>query len=72
MVEQIRIDHSVIPFMMPKFHLGQKVQADGDIGHIIGLKRDKYAWSYCVVEGAQPTDDSGEEWHEEHKLSAVE
>ncbi|MBW4420152.1 MAG: hypothetical protein KME13_13115 [Myxacorys californica WJT36-NPBG1] len=72
MVEQIKIDASVIPFMIPKYHLGQKVQAEKEVGYVIGVKREKYAWSYCVVEGTQPTNDSNEEWYEEHNLSVVE
>lgn len=65
MIEEIKIDNSVIPFMPAKYHLGQRVSVDRTVGYIIGMQRDKYSWSYLVVEGEAPNDDSSEDWHPE-------
>jgi len=69
MIEEIKIDNSVIPFMSAKSHLGQKVTVDHTVGYVIGMQREKYSWSYLVVEGEPPTDDSGENWHPESALA---
>ena len=69
MIEEIKIDNSVIHFMPAKYHLGQKVTVDHTVGYIIGMQREKYSWSYLVVEGELPTDDSGEDWHPESNLA---
>lgn len=69
MIEEIKIDNSVIPFMPAKYHLGQKVTVDRTVGYIIGMQREKYSWSYLVVEGELPTADSGEDWHPESALA---
>jgi hypothetical protein len=67
---ETRIDNSVIPFVAPKFSLGQKVSAEKVTGYIIGLQREKYSWSYLVAEGDPPNDECDEDWYQEHKLTA--
>lgn len=71
MIEQIHVDNSVIPFMPAKYHLGQKVLINGDPGYIIGVQREKYSWSYLVVEGDPPSDDSNEDWHSESRVTTI-
>ena len=69
MIDEIKIDNSVIPFMPAKYHLGQRVSADRTVGYVIGIQREKYSWSYLVVEGEPPNNDSDEEWHPESELA---
>jgi hypothetical protein len=67
---EIGIDNSVIPFTVPKFHIGQKVTAEDSTGYIVGVQREKYLWSYLVAVGDPPNNDCDEDWHPEHKLIA--
>ena len=46
-----------------------EVTVDHAPGYIIGIQREKYSWSYLVVEGESPNNDSGEDWHPESELS---
>ncbi len=69
MIENIKVDNSVIPFMPARYHLGQRVMVDEATGYIIGVQREKYSWSYMVVAGNPPDNDSEEDWHSESSLS---
>ena len=74
MIESIKVDSSVIPFMTAKYHLGQKVLA-GDckqVGYVIGLQRERYNWSYLVVEGENLNNDSDETWYREDEVSLAQ
>ncbi|KAM3092013.1 hypothetical protein ACKFKG_23775 [Phormidesmis sp. 146-35] len=72
MIEPIQIDNSVISFTVPKFHFGQKVQVNRRPGYILGAQREKYCWSYLIVEGDPPNNDSDEHWHVETDISPME
>lgn len=70
MIEQMRIDNSIIHFTQPRYHFGQKVQIRKDeVGCIIGAVREKYSWSYLIVEGSVLSGKSIEKWYQEPDLT---